>query len=239
MDWVSYLVAGIMVYVAVAVFALGMSYRVFQWVSSPTVPVKTGVFPKASTLGGRWFRVARDAFIFPEAITYDRGMWLFTILFHVGLLGAFVGHLRLIHEFTPLADLLGAKGMDQLSLLGGGVMGIILIVALAFYLLRRLISPYKEMSILEDYLLLILLILIVVMGNHMRFAGDVHASEYRSYVQSLLILKPAFPPALAESSIKSALVFHVLFANLLLIYFPFSKLVHLIATFPANLAKRR
>ena len=48
---------------------------------------------------------------------------------------------------------------DQLSLWGGGVMGIILLVALAYYLLRRFTSPYKEMSILEDYLLLVLLIL--------------------------------------------------------------------------------
>lgn len=238
MDWFSYLVAGIMVYVAVAIFVLGMSYRVYQWVSSPKARVRAGVFPKASTSGGRWLKAARDSFIFPEAVTYDRRMWIFTILFHFGLLGAFVGHLRLIHELTPMANLLGPKGMDQLSLLGGGVMGIILIVALAYYLLRRLTSPYKEMSILEDYLLLILLLLIVVMGNHMRFVGDVHTGDYRAYVQSVLVLKPAFPPALTESSIRSALVFHVLFANLLLIYFPFSKLVHLIATFPANLAKR-
>ncbi len=227
-----------MVYGAVAVFVLGMSYRVYQWVRAPRSRVKTGVFPKAKTSGARWLSVAKDSFIFPQAITSDRWMWIFTILFHLGLLGAFVGHLRLIHELTPLARLFGTKGMAQLSLLGGGVMGIVLIVALVYYLLRRLTFPYKEMSILEDYLLLILLILIVVMGNHMRFIGDVQTSDYQAYVQSLLVLKPAFPATLADSSIRPALVFHVLFANLLLIYFPFSKLVHVIATFPANLAKR-
>jgi nitrate reductase gamma subunit len=239
MDWFSYLVAGIMVYVAVGFFVLGMGYRVYQWVRAPKTRVKTGIFPKPNTLGDRWLTVARDSFIFPQAIASDRWMWIFTILFHFGLLGAFVGHLRLIQEFTPLASVLGAKGLNQLSLWGGGVMGIILLVALAYYLLRRFTSPYKEMSILEDYLLLVLLILIVVMGNHMRFAGNVHTADYRAYVQSLTALKPAFPEALADSSIRSALVFHVLFANLLLIYFPFSKLVHVIATFPANLAKRK
>ncbi len=238
MDWFSYLAAGLMVYVAVGIFFSGMTYRVYQWLSAPRGRFRTGVFPKPRSSGTRWLKVTMDSFIFPDAMSHDRWMWLFTVLFHLGLLGAFVGHLRLIHEFTPLMSALGERGMDQLSLLGGGVMGIALIVALSFYLLRRLTPPYKEMSILEDYLLLILLILIVVMGNHMRFAGNVHTNDYRAYVQSLLNLKPAFSPALADSSIKSALVFHVLFVNLLLIYFPFSKLVHVIATFPANLVKR-
>ena len=239
MDWFSYWVAGIMVYVAVAVFVLGMTYRVYQWLSAPKTRVKTGIFPKENTTGARVFHLVKDSFVFPQVLQVDRRMWFFTILFHFGLLGAFVGHLRLIHELTPLVNLLGPKGMNQLSVLGGGVMGIVLIVTLAYFLLRRFTSPFKELSVLEDYLLVILLILIVVMGNHMRFVGHIDVSAYRAYVQSLLVLKPAFPAPLAESSIKSALVFHVLFVNLLLIYFPFSKLVHLIATFPANLARRR
>jgi len=195
-----------MVYVAVTVFVLGMVYRVYQWVRAPKTRIKTGIFPKESTAGARWLHVVKDSFVFPQVLEVDRWMWFFTILFHFGLLGAFVGHLRLVHELTPLANLLGGKGMDQLSLLGGGVMGIILIVTLAYYLLRRFTSPFKEMSVLEDYLLLILLILIVVMGNHMRFVGHVHTSDYRAYVQSLLVLKPAFPAALADSATKSALV---------------------------------
>ncbi|NIQ37694.1 MAG: hypothetical protein GTN81_03790 [Proteobacteria bacterium] len=238
MDWLSYVVAGVMVYVALGISVLGMSYRVYQWLSAPKARAKTGVFPKAQTRAGRWFKVAKDSFIFRDASTYDRWMWVFTVLFHLGLLGALVGHLRLVREFTPLVNLLGDNGMEQLSLLGGGLMGIILLAALAFYLLRRLTPPYKEMSILEDYLLLILLILIVVMGNHMRFAGKVNVGDYRAYIQSLVALKPSFSHALASSSTKSALVFHVLFVNLLLMYLPFSKLVHMIATFPANLAKR-
>jgi nitrate reductase gamma subunit len=239
MGWFSYLVAGIMVYVAVAVFLVGMGYRIYQWLNAPKTRIRTGVFPKKASAGARGLQTVRDALLFPQTLQTDRWMWMFTILFHLGLLGALVGHLRLIHELTPLATLLGPEGMDQLSLLGGGIMGVILMIALAYYLFRRFISPYKELSAVGDYMLLILLIAIVVMGNHMRFAGHISAGVYRDYVQSLLAFRPTFPEALAESSIKSALVYHVLFANLLLIYFPFSKLVHVIATFPANLARRR
>jgi len=238
MDWFSYLVSGIMVYGAVAIFILGMFYRVYQWLSAPKARLKTGVFPKPDSGAARWGRVAVDSFTFPQALKADRTIWIFTILFHFALLGAFAGHLRLVHEFTPLLSLLGHEGMDRFALWGGGVMGILLIVALTYYLLRRLKSPYKEISVLEDFILLFLLILVVTMGDHLRFIGKIHAADYRIYFQSLLVFKPAFPKVLADSSTKWAFDFHILFANLLIIYLPFSKLVHVIATFPANLARR-
>jgi respiratory nitrate reductase gamma subunit len=239
MDWVSYVVAGLMVYVAVAVFVLGMAYQVIQWLGAPRTRIKTGYFPKPRTAGERWLKVAEDSFVFPEVIKFDRWMWIFTILFHFGLLGAFVGHLRLLQEFTPLVDLLGSKGMDRFAFWSGGLMGIALIVGLLYYLFRRLNFPFRELSVPEDYILLVLLILTVVMGNLMRFSGDIHVAEYRAYLQSLLSFRPAFPEALAASATKWTLVLHVLFANLVFIFFPFSKLVHVIATFPANLARRR
>ena len=238
MDWFSYLVAGIMVYGAGAVFILGMIYRIYQWRATPKTRIKTGVFPKPGSGAARWGQVAVDSLTFPQAFKADRTIWIFTILFHFGLLGAFVGHLRLVHEFTPLLSLLGPEGMDQFALWSGGVMGVLLIVALTYYLFRRLMSPYKEISVPEDFILLFLLILAVAMGDHMRFIGKIHAADYRNYFQSLLALKPAFPRVLADSSTKWAFDFHILFANLLIIYFPFSKLVHVIATFPANLARR-
>ena len=227
-----------MVYVAVAIFIVGMAYRVYQWLRAPKARIKTGVFPKPDSATARWLKVGIDSFTFPQVIKVDRWIWVFTILFHFALLGAFIGHLRLIHEFTPLLKVLGPEGMNRFALWSGGSMGMILLVALIYYLFRRLASPYKEISVPEDFILLFLLILIVLMGNHMRFLGKVHAADYRVYLQSLMVFRPAFPKVLADSSTKWALVFHVLFANLLLIYFPFSKLIHMVATFPANLARR-
>ncbi len=238
MDWFSYLVAGIMVYLAVAIFILGMAYRVYQWLVAPKTRMKTGVFPKPRGWAARGLRVGMDAFTFPQAMKVDRSIWTFTILFHFALLGAFVGHLRLFREFTPLVNLLGPKGMDGFALWSGGLMGVLLMVCLAYYLFRRLISPYKEISVPEDFILLFLLILVVLMGDHMRFLGKIHAADYRLYLQSLSAFRPSFPPVLANSPTRWALDVHVLFANLLLIFFPFSKLVHVIATFPANLARR-
>src|SRR3972149_1074156 len=98
MDWFSYLVAGIMVYLAVAIFIFGMAYQVYQWLRAPKTRIKTGVFPKPRNATARWLRVGIDSFTFPQAVKVDQWVWVFTILFHFGLLGAFVGHLRLIPE---------------------------------------------------------------------------------------------------------------------------------------------
>lgn len=227
-----------MVYLAVVVFAIGMAYQIYQWLRAPKTRVKTGYFPKPESASARWIKVAEDSFLFPQVIQFDRWMWFFTILFHFGLLGAFVGHLRLLQEFTPLVKVLGPKGMEHFSLWSGGFMGIVLVAGLIYYLVRRLRFPYKELSVPEDYLLLILLILTVVMGDLIRFFGNIEVADYRAYLQSLIAFRPSFPPAMAISLTKWLFLFHVLFANLLFIYFPFSKLVHVIATFPANLAKR-
>src|SRR4030042_983121 len=114
MDGFSYLVAGVMVYLALAVFVIGMAYQIFKWFRAPQSQVRMGYFPKPETSGGRWGKTAEDSFLFLQVIKFDRWMWVFTVLFHLGLLGAFVGHLRLIQEFTPLVSLLGSKGMDRL-----------------------------------------------------------------------------------------------------------------------------
>ncbi len=238
MDSFSYIFAGVMVYLAVIIFILGMSYQIYYWFISSKTRIKTGIFPKPKGRFGIWSKTLTDSFLFPQVIKTDPWIWSFTILFHFALLGAFIGHLRLIQEFTPLILILGQKGMDKLGLWGGGVMGIILTVTLIYLFIRRLAFPYREVSVSEDYFLLILLILIVLVGNYMRFFGDIHTVEYRAYLQSLISLRPDFPEAISNSKTKWALVLHVLLANILLIYFPFSKLIHMVATFPSNLTKR-
>lgn len=238
MDGFSFIVAGVMVYLAFLIFLFGIAYHINLWLRSPRTHLKTGIFPKPKSTVERLSKTFIDSFIFPQVIKTDKWIWTFTILFHFGLIGAFVGHLRLIQEITPLISILGHNGMDRLGLWGGGIIGILLIVSLIYFFIRRLVFPYKEISITEDYILLVLLILIILSGNYMRFFGGIHTADYRAYLQSIISFKPDFPAAITNSSTKWALIIHVLLANLLLIYFPFSKLIHMLAAFPANLIKR-
>jgi nitrate reductase gamma subunit len=237
MDWFSFLATGVLVYTAALVFIIGMGWQIYRWFKAPVSPMKLGLFPKPSA-SGRWWQMLRDVFFFPQVAEVDFKMWLAVLAFHLGIIGAFIGHLRLIHEFTPLASAIGLANMDWLGLFGGGTMGIILLVTLAYFLLRRFSKPYRQLSLPEDYLLLILLLSLILMGDHLRFSGHVPVTVFRQYVTSILTFKPALPAALAGSSLKWAFVTHVLLADLLFIYFPFSKLVHFVGTFATNLIRR-
>ncbi len=237
MDWFSFLVAGIMVYVSVGVFFLGIGFQVYRWQKAPKSPVKQGIFPKPVKAGTRWLKLVKDALVFPQVREVDPWMWISTLLFHLALLAAFVGHLRMIHEFTPLVTLLGSEGLNKFAAWSGGIVGIILLFTLLYFLIRRFKSPFKDISTPEDFLLLIVILCAVGMGDHLRFSGAVHMSDYQAYVQSLLAFDPRFPPALEDSSSKWTLIWHVFFANLLFIWFPFSKFMHVIGSFATNLTR--
>lgn len=103
MDWFSFIFAGILVYVSVLVFIGGLIYRVIEWHRVVKTPVKLGMFPKPASSAGRVVKLAKDMFLFPQVLDMDVGIWLVAGAFHLAGLLMFIGHLRLIHEFTPLA----------------------------------------------------------------------------------------------------------------------------------------
>jgi nitrate reductase gamma subunit len=194
------------------------------------------MFPRQTGVS-RWITLGKDTFLFPQVMDVDRLMWLFVIILHFFGVFLFIGHLRLFGEYPIIASALGHDGMDRFAFLSGGTVGIVLLVTTIYFLIRRFKSPYKDISTPEDYLLLVLVLLVLMMGNHLRFFGDVPVTAYREYIHSLLTFSPDFPDILAVSTTKWSLVTHVLFSNMLLIYFPFSKLVHFVGTFSVNLVR--
>lgn len=236
MDWLSFLIAGVMVYIAVAVFLGGSIYRLVKWLRTPKNPVKQGMFPRRKGLA-RFLKLGKDSLVFPQVLDTDRWMWFFVLGMHLAGIGLFVGHLRLFFEFGPLYNALGEGGMEKMAGWVGGAIGISLFIAFTYFLLRRFKSPYRELSVPEDYLLLLLILLLVMLGDHLRLTQPFELADYRDYMSSLLQFRPHFPTTIALSPSKWVLVGHVFTANLLLIYFPFSKLVHSIGGFFGNLLR--
>ena len=237
MDWFSYLASGIGVYVGLAVFTGGMAWRVWQWSRTPKSPVRLALYPKPKTGAGRFGKLLVDTFAAPQSFKMAPVIMIAAILFHVAALAAFVGHLRLVHEFTPLVAILGKDGMNTFAAWSGGAAGIVMLVAVLYWLGRRTFGVYKNLSVPEDYLLLVLLLGIVVMGDHLRFVGGLHAETYQAWFASLMAFRPAFPAELADSTTRFALNWHMLFVDAFLIYFPFSKLTHAIGAFATNLVR--
>jgi nitrate reductase gamma subunit len=158
--------------------------------------------------------------------------------FHVCLLLLLIGHLELIADFEVF------QIIPHEVFLGNGIVGLVSAVCLLYLLFRRLISPVKDLSVPEDYYLLILLFLIVIFGSEMDWArrwyyyGEMTVEDYRTYLYSLLTLKPELPYAATFSGHSFMLVLHVFFANLFLMFFPFSQLMHTIFSIPMNKLRR-
>lgn len=237
MDSFSFFASGVLVYISIAVFTLGMAWRVWQWSRTPATPVRLGLFPKPATGAGRLGKLFKDTFVAPQSFEIAPGVMVAAMAFHLAALAGFVGHLRLIHEFTPLVAMWGDEGMARFAGWSGGIAGVVMLLAVLYWLGRRTFGPYRMLSVPEDYLLLGLLLGIIIMGDHLRFVGALHAPVYIAWFQSLLRFQPSFPAALADSGEKWALDWHMLFVSAFLIYFPFSKLTHAIGAFSTNLVR--
>jgi len=224
-----------MVYLAFAVFLLGTLIRLVKLFKEPKHPTTLQIFPEKRP---RWLWALHDTFLLPTVRRHNPLLWIFLMLFHLSFLLLIIGHLELIDEFRIF------QIIEHEVFLGRGFVGLILSVSLLFFLFRRFVSPNRELSVPEDYYLLILLFLTVLFGSQMDWArswyeyGEIAVEDYREYISSLLYLKPELSSNLTLSGHSFMLVLHVFFANLFLIFFPFSKIMHSFLALPMNKLRR-
>ena len=228
------LVGGLLPYLAVIVFLGGMAYRFYVWFNTPQ-PGKMTLFPAQE--GNTARRVIAEALLFPSMFRGDKVLWSFSWLFHATLALVLFGHVRV---FTGLVDrmLLGmgvsAEGIDAMSSAAGGAAGIVLLVTGGLLLARRLVvDRVREISRVADFLALLLVIAIVATGNAMRFGAHFDLEQTRAWAASLLTFSPVVPS-------EGMFLPHLLLALLLLMYIPFSKILHFGGIFfTQSLVKRR
>ncbi len=226
-----------MLWVSVPFLVVATALRVYRWSRVPRSAMRLGLLGKQEAGPGKWLKLARDSFVFPQVLDLDRCMWWFVISLHLAGTALFIGHLNLVSEFTFLSRALGDRGMERFALWSGGAIAIVLLVALPYFLIRRLTPPGRSVSVPGDYFLLALLMFLILTGSQMRFFSDVPTGAYREYVQSLFSFDPRIPAALDAPAARWFLGVHVTLANVLMIYFPMSKLMHFVASFTTNLIR--
>ena len=235
MQTVYYIVLVPMVYAAFAVFFVGTVVRLVKMFRGPVHPATLQIFPEKRP---KWLWALHDTFLLPTVRRHKPVLWVFLMIFHVSFLLLIIGHLELIAEFSIF------QIIQHEVFLGQGFIGVILCVSLLFFLFRRFVSPNRELSVPEDYYLLILLFLTVLFGSQMDWArrwyeyGDLSVEDYRAYLSSLLYLRPELSSSLTLSGHSFMLVLHVFFANLFLMFFPFSKVMHSFLSLPMNKLRR-
>ncbi len=235
LDTLIYFILVPMVYIAFAVFFIGTAVRLIKIFKAPKHPTTLQIFPDKNS---KWLWALHDTFLFPTVRRHNPVLWIFLMLFHIGLLLLIIGHLELFAEFKLF------QIIPHEIFLGQGYVGLILAIALLYFLFRRFKSPVRDLSVPEDYYLLILLFLIVIFGSEMDWARrwygyeEMAVNDYREYLMSLLQLKPYLPETVTDTGHSFMLVLHVFFANLFLMFFPFSQSIHSFLSLPMNKLRR-
>ena len=104
------------------------------------------------------------------------------------------------------------------------------LVALLMLTSRRITGIMRRISVPEDYLILGLLISIALTGLYMRLALQLDVSGLRDYMSSLVLVHPL----LNAEVLQPAFAIHFSLVQAFLIFFPFSKLVHVVGSFMTN-----
>ncbi|MBI5397537.1 MAG: respiratory nitrate reductase subunit gamma [Verrucomicrobia bacterium] len=212
-----------LIYLSVAVFLLGMGWRVFTWLRAP-VPLKIPLTPGPTTAAGVVGRMAGEVFLFRSLFDADRTLWVAAWIFHVSLVLLAVGHVAglVVPDFAASTLDLTPAQFSHLAYVTGGVFGILAVVPLIYLFIRRFtMERVRHVSTLSDYLALALLFFAIQTGNHMRFMGDLDIVQAREFVAGLLTFRPVPPPH------SGPFVAHMLLVCVLVAYIPFSKLMHL------------
>lgn len=234
-----YIVMIPMVYAAFAVLIGGLLFKLAVVLFSKKFKGSLAAYPKRMP---RPIGVPAEALGVPVAWRKDKVLWIFIMAYHIAFALLFIGHLELIREFKVL------QVIPHQVFLGAGAVGIVLIITVLYFLFRRFKSPWREISVPEDYLLLILLFLTMFIGSHLHlsarfYAGggafDIPVEAYREYLSSLVAFNPVVPPGIADSPHYVLVALHIFLANLVLMMIPFSKVIHMVFTFLSLNLKRK
>ncbi len=241
-------------YVAVAIFIVGFIYRILDWARSPVpfcIPTTGGQQksfdwiksepldnpPNKYWATGRMilevlmfrslFRNTRAEIksgprvIYPQTIW----LWLFALLFHYSFLTVFLRHFRFFFEPTPLFVQL-LEFFDGLFQIGAPrlfMSGALLAAAVLLLLGRRIfLDRVRYISLLSDYFPLFLILGIALSGIWMRYFEKTDISAVKVMTMGLVSLSPTVP-----EGIGPIFFMHLFLVSVLLIYFPFSKLMHM------------
>lgn len=222
--WIAWFVSNLLPWLTAGVFFGGLAYRIIDWRRMPRSAVPLTVPPTKRGVVETLREILTEIVTFRRVFKGSRGLWLVSWLFHLSILVFVLGHLRLFLDFTWLWNLLRLTPdqVDLLALIGGGSSGTIFMLGLVALLVRRLRMPIRSLSVPSDYLLLLLLLAIAVSGNYMRFLMHIELEPYQAFFSNLFGLRFGAPVE------NGMFILHFLLVQVLLIYFPFSKLVHVI-----------
>lgn len=241
-------------YLAVAGFLVGVAYRIMKWARSPVpfrIPTTCGqqsslAWIKGDTLDnpsctvgvlGRMalevlffrslFRNTKSDIVDQKTLTFGPTKWLWgaALIFHWSFLVILVRHLRFFAEPVPCLITLASDldGFFQVGLPILYLTDLAILVGLTYLFVRRVVIPQiRYISLASDYFPLFLILGVAISGVLMRYFYKVDVVAVKALTMGLLTFSP---PEL--SGIGPIFYVHLFLVSALLLYFPFSKLMHM------------
>lgn len=154
----------------------------------------------------------------------NKYLWLGGLAFHWSLLIIVFRHSRLLTEPIPAIVLFiqNIDGILELAVPTLYITDIVIVVALTYLFLRRVIFPQiRYISLPADYFAVLLLLSITISGFLMRLFYRVDVVAVKELAMGVLSVHPVIP-----SGVSPLFYLHLFLASTLLAYFPFSKLMH-------------
>ncbi len=198
-------------YFAAIVFVFGLAYRIRTYAKSPA-PLKIPTTPAPTTRTGVVVRMLKELTVFESLFKSNKWIWLFGILFHAALLLAFIRHLRYILPDWSLLVFMQPFGKYA---------SFAMVIGLGGLLVRRIVvDRVRYISAPSDYLMLVLIIAIAASGMLMTFVEHTDIVALKAFLLGLIFVDWNPLPT------DLILLVHLALVALLMIIFPFSKLLH-------------
>ena len=199
-------------YGATLVLVLGLALRIRRYATVPA-PLKIPTTPAPTSRAGVVLRMIRELTLFESLFKSNKWIWLFGWMFHFGLLLVLLRHLR---YFTD-----PVWGWVAFLQPYGKYASLMMVIGLLGLWFRRLaVDRVRYISALSDHLMLALLIAIGVTGIAMSFAVGTDVVAVKAFFLGLMWFDWQSLPS------DPLLYLHLVLVALLMLVFPFSKLLH-------------
>jgi nitrate reductase gamma subunit len=199
-------------YFAGAVFLAGLVYRIRLYATTPT-PLRIPTTPAPTTAPGVVRRMFFEVTLFNSLFKSNKWIWLFGWIFHMALLFVLLRHLRYFTDpVWSWVSLIQPIGKYAAFAMVAGLFGL--------WARRLLVDRVRYISSPSDHLMLALLVGIGLTGLGMKYVAHTDIVAVKAFFLGLMYFDWQPMPT------DLALNLHLLMVAMLMIVFPFSKLLH-------------
>ena len=199
-------------YFATAVFLVGVGARVMRYARIPA-PLVIPTTPAPTTHAGVFARMFREVVFFESLFKGSKWSWLFGWLFHFGMLIVIAQHLRYftqpVWSWVTIIQWVGSYASFAMFV---GLVGL--------WARRVLVDRIRYISAPSDHLMLALLLAITGSGLLMKHVDHTDIVLLKAFTLGLITL--SWQPLPNDF----VLLVHLSLVIILMLIFPFSKLLH-------------